>query len=134
MRRLLLASALILTSCSGGADLAAADREIARFHEELNSGQFDKIYSEASPEWKQASPEPDTVQLFVGIHKKLGAFVSGKQNSWRVNYGTDGSTILVLYDSQFEKGAGQETFTYRSTSKGVQLVGYNLNSRALITG
>jgi hypothetical protein len=123
---------MLLIGCSGGEDLGAANKGIARFHSELNAGQFDKIFAESAPEWKQASPRADTVQLFTGIRKKMGAYISGKQNSWRVNYGTGGTTILVLYDSKFKKGDGQETFTYRRSGDGVQLVGYSLNSRALI--
>jgi hypothetical protein len=134
MRRLLLASLILLPSCSGGEDLGAANREIGRFHAELNAGQFDRIFAESAPEWKQASPRADTIKLFTAIHNKMGAYVSGNQNSWRVNYGTGGTIILVLYDSKFQKGDGQETFTYRRSGDDVQLVGYNLNSPTLITG
>jgi hypothetical protein len=134
MRRLLLTVLLLLCGCSGGEDLAAAEKEIGRFHAQLNAGHFDKIYVDAAPDWKQASPRDDTIKLFAGLHNKLGLFVAGKQNSWRVNYGTGGTTILVLYDSKFQKGDGQETFTYRRSGDAVQLVGYNINSRALITG
>jgi hypothetical protein len=134
MRRLLLTSLLVLSGCSGGKDLGAAQKEIASFHAQLNAGQFDQLYSAASPAWKQASSQSDSRQLFTAIHTKLGAYQSGKQNSWRVNYGTGGTTILVLYDSKFQKGDAQETFTYRRSGNDTKLEGYNINSRALITG
>jgi hypothetical protein len=134
MRRLFLTVFFVLAGCSSGDDLAAAQKAISHFHDQMNAGQFDKIYVESSPEWKQVSPKDDTIELFTGVRAKLGAFLSGKQNSWRVNYGTGGTTILVLYDSKFQKADGQETFTYRRSGDGVQLVGYNINSRALITG
>ena len=134
MRRLVLAGLLVLSGCSGGEDLGDSENAIARFHAELDAGQFDTIYAAAAPEWKRVSTKADTEQLFAGIHNKLGPFVSGKQNGWRVNYTTGGTTIVIVYDSKFQKGDGQETFTFSRSGKGIQLVGYNLNSRALITG
>jgi hypothetical protein len=133
MRRLVLAGLLVLSSCSSGEDLGDSEKEIAHFHAEMDAGQFDTIYAASAPEWQKVSTKADTVQLFTGIHNKLGSFVSGKQTSWNVNYGTGGTTIVILYDGKFQKGDGQETFTFRRSGKNIQLVGYNLNSRALIT-
>ncbi|HEX6660277.1 MAG TPA: hypothetical protein VF067_00180 [Sphingomicrobium sp.] len=136
MKRLLLSAAtvLFLTACSSGADLAAAKKAVDQFHAELNAGQFGRIQAESSPEWKQASSPADTIQLFTGVRKKLGNFVSGQEGDWRVNFGTGGTIIMLQYKSKFQKSDAVETFTYRRSGDGVQLVGYNINSRALITG
>jgi hypothetical protein len=134
MRRLVLAGLLVLSGCSSSDELGASEKEIARFHTQLDAGQFDAIYAAAAPEWKNVSTQPDTIQLFTGIHNKLGSFVSGTQSGWKVNYGTGGTTIIIVYDSKFEKGDGQETFTFQRSGGSIQLVGYNINSRALITG
>lgn len=134
MRRIVLAMTLLVSACSGGEDVAVAERAIGRFHAELNAGDYARIQAESSPEWRQASAIPETIQLFSGIHNKLGPFVSGKQTGWRVNFGAGGEQILIEYESKFEKGPAVETFNFRRTAKDVQLIGYNINSRALITG
>ena len=134
MRILLIALMMSLGACSGGKDLARSEQAIARFHEQLNSNQFDEIYKNASPEWKGASSQADSQKLFAAVRKKLGPFQSGKQVGWRANYGTGGSTVVVQYDSKYEKGAATEIFTYRPSDPTPVLIGYNINSPVLITG
>ena len=134
MRILLIAAMMTLGACSGGKDLAQSEQAIARFHEQLNSGQFDEIYRNASSEWKGASSQADSQKLFAAVRKKLGSFQSGKQVGWRANYGTGGSTVVVQYASKYEKGAATETFTYRPSDPAPVLIGYNINSPVLITG
>jgi hypothetical protein len=134
MRLLCLGTVLALSACSAGKDVGAAEGGVARFHAELNSGQFNSIYEQAAPGWKQATNEPDTVKLFSAIHNKLGSFISASQTGWHVNYGTGGTTTLLTFNSKFQKGEAEESFTFLSDGKQVQLMAYNINSRALITG
>jgi hypothetical protein len=134
MRRLVIAAFILLSACSSGEELASAEKEIVRFHTDLSAGKGEQIHDRASADWKQATAKPDAVQLFSGVRSKLGKFVSGKQEGWRVNYTTNGTIIIVQYNSKFEKAEGVETFTFKKNGDGAQLVGYNINSKALITG
>jgi hypothetical protein len=134
MRRSYLLAFLALSACSASENLNGAHGGVARFHAELNAGQFDRIYKEAAPEWQQATSEPDTIKLFTAVHTKLGSFMSGSQTGWHVNYSTGGTTTVLAYASKFQKGVGRETFTFRSSGNQVQLMAYNIDSRALITG
>jgi hypothetical protein len=125
---------LLLVGCSGGDDLAATEKAVDEFHAALNAGDFARIHDDAAGEWKKVSSKPDSIQLFEAVRNKLGPFVSGKQVGWNVNYGTSGTIVVVQYDSKFQRGDARETFTYRRLGDDAQLVGYNINSRVLITG
>ena len=113
--------------------MAAVTKAIGGFHSELNAGNFDQIYEDSASDWKQASPKDDTIKLFTSIHNKLGGFISATQTGWHVNYGTAGTIVTIVDDSKFQKAQGVETFTYRVSGSTAQLVGYNINSRALLT-
>lgn len=134
MRCLIAVFALFLTACSGGKDFAGAERSVSQFHGDLNAGRFGQIHDQAGKEWKNAATKSDAVKLFSAVRTKLGPFVSAIQESWRVNHGTGGTLVVVQYRSRFQKGEGTETFTFRSNRDGAQLVDYNINSNALITG
>jgi hypothetical protein len=47
--------------------------------------------------------------------------------------GTGGTQVVLTYATEFEKGKGTETFTFRGRDDGPKLVGYNINSNKLIT-
>ena len=128
----LAATAVVLSSCSGGENLAAADKAVERFHQQLNAGQLDMIYAESAPAMKSATSKDEMVKLLTAVRSKLGTYKSGTRNSWGVNYGTNASTV-ILFDSTYEKGKAQETFTFKNGPK-APLIGYNINSPTLITG
>jgi len=134
MRRLLAVALLSLSCCSGSKDLQASQQAIARFHAELNQAQFDQIYAESSPDWKQATKQADTIKLFSAIHTKLGLYINGKQDAWRVNYGSGGNTVVVQLQSKYQKGNATELFTLTDSGGSAQLIGYNINSLALLPG
>lgn len=134
MRHLIAALVLCLTACSGGEDLKKTEAAIGLFHQQANAGQFDQIYANAASEWKRAQSPRDSVKFLSALREKMGAFQSGQQDGWRVNYTTSGTEVVVQYKSKFQKGDAVETFTYRVVEKAPILVGYNINSNTLITG
>jgi hypothetical protein len=132
MRRVFLIGLLALSSCSSASDLAAVTKAIDAFHSELNAGNFDQVYADSAPDWKQSTAKAQTVQLFTSLKGKLGNFISATQTGWHVNYGTGGTMVTVVDDSKFQKAKGTEVFTYRVSGSTAQLVGYNINSPALL--
>lgn len=134
MRWFIVAAMLVVAACTGGENLAAAEKEIGRFHANLNAGEFTRIHEGAGPQWKQTTSKTDAESIFRAIRTKLGPYEAGKQNGWRVNYGTGGTLVVVRYESHFQKGDAIETFTFRRSGDNAQLVGYNINSKTLITG
>jgi len=133
MNKLSLAvAAVALSSCSGGENLDLADKAVERFHQQLNAGEFNAIYTQASPALRSATSQGDLIKLLTAIRSKLGPFKSGTRNSWRVNYGTNANTV-ILFDSTYERGKAQETFTFENEPN-APLIGYNINSPTLVTG
>ena len=134
MRKIGLVTALLLAGCSGGESVKAAESAIGTFHIELNTGRYEQIYAASDPQFKKAVSEPDFEKLLGAVHDKLGAYQTGKNAGWRVNYNTGGNNVVVQFDSTFEKGKAVETFTYAGEGNAIRLLGYNINSNQLITG
>ena len=66
------------------------------------------------------------------MHRKLGKVESSEQNNWRMNTTPQGTFVMIARNTKFEKGAAQETFTYKREGEELLLAGYNINSAALI--
>jgi hypothetical protein len=129
---LLLFAALALASCSSGQDASLAKAQIAHFREQMAAQQFNQIYAETADEVKGKTSEQDFVTLFAAFERKLGGVKSTEENGWMVNYSTTGNFATLSYKTQFEKGAGVETFVYRLNGDKALLAGYTVNSPALV--
>jgi hypothetical protein len=133
MRILPVVALLALAGCSSGENLADADKAVARFHAELNSGAFDQAYAESDPAMKKVTSQADYRNLMAGLRRKLGPFRSTKRTAWTVNYNTGGTFTNIQYDSQFAKDKATETFVFSSSDGKVRMVSFNVNSPALLT-
>jgi hypothetical protein len=123
---------LAVGSCSTKEDLAAAEREVEKFHQAYNAGRFDEIYDKTTDELKKnASPE-DFVAMLETIQRKLGKMTETKRENWTVNFTTGGSTVKLSYETSFALGKGTETFNYQISGKKALLVGYNVTSKNLV--
>lgn len=133
MRPMIAASVcLALASCSAGADTAAAERQAAQFQRMYSARQFNAIHAAAAPEFREHAPKAKFLEFMESVHRKLGPVTGSKAQGWHVNYGTGGARITLNYATQFERGAGAETFVYEPSGKGPRLLGYNINSDALV--
>lgn len=123
---------LVLTACDPGKDGDAVDKEVVRFHQAFDESRYDQIYDEAAPVFQQTKPKADLIHFIDVVHQKLGAVKSSSRSGWRDNVNTDGHTYVTAYATVFEKGSGTETFTYLIVDGRPKLVGYNINSDALV--
>ena len=129
----LLVAALLVAGCSASQDVGVAQAEVEHFRQLMTEQQFGRIYSEGSDELEKATTEQAMVSLLSAVHRKLGAVKNSKENGWNVNYKPTGSSVTLRFKTQFEKGAGDETFVYRLSGKKALLAGYHINSNNLIT-
>lgn len=135
MYRLLLAlSCLCLAACNpvnATAELAASEKAVAAFHASANAGKFDDIYFGSADEMQNTADIVEFEEFLGVVQRKLGKAGKSTQQGWRVNYGS--ATLIVLnMQTKYEKGDATETFTFKSSPKGPMLVGYNIQSQALI--
>lgn len=136
MRRTMLAFGLCLTlaRCGAVVDGKLADQEVARFHAGLDAAKFGELYAAGGDELKTAASEADWVKLLGAVHRKLGTVQSTERTGMNSFAGTGGSSVTLVYKTRFQNGAAIETFVYRGADHGLKLVGYNINSNALVTG
>ncbi len=111
----------------------ASDTAVAEFHRHLNAGQFDAIYDASNRAFQQSGDRQELLKFFAAIHTKLGNAGTANRKVINVNTTTSGTFVTVSYETAFEKGSAIETFTWRKSITGeLTLVGYNINSKALI--
>ena len=89
-------------------------------------------YAGEGQELKDVAKQQDFVALLQAVHKKLGNLRSTVPQGWNVNYQTSGTFVTLGYATHYAEGDASEQFVYRIKDGKALLVGYNINSNALI--
>ena len=109
-----------------------AEQAVTEFHRQLDDGRHREIYEAAGSELKQATTEGEFTRLLATVRERLGAIRSTSQQGWHVNAGTGGTLVTLTYETQFASAPGTEQFVYRIDGERALLIGYHINSNALI--
>ena len=121
-----------LAGCSPGTDVPVAEKAVARFHTMLDAGQNAQIYQESASEMKGAAAESKLTDLLAAVHRKLGTVKKAEQKGWNDQVNTGGHFVTLNYATTYARGDAAETFVYKIAGEKAELVGYNINSNALI--
>ena len=127
---ILLVGAAALTGCSMGQDMSVTDAAVADFHAKLNNGQFAAIAAAAGPEMKNGGI--DFPVLVEKIHAKLGTFRSTARQGFNDNINNGDHTFTASYASVYSTGPATENFVYRLNGGKPVLIGYHVESAALL--
>ena len=119
--------------CGAKKDLVTTDSAVVKFHAQLDTGNFEQIYLDSDEAMKRATTEQKLVEFLSGVHRKLGKVKSANRRSFFINWRTSGETIRVSYDTQFDADTVGEEFVFIVAGDGAKLVGYHVNSYALVT-
>ncbi|WP_051278868.1 DUF4019 domain-containing protein [Chitinilyticum aquatile] len=128
----LLLAAIFLVSCSMSEDYKQAEQSVPRFHSSYDAGEFKAIYSTAGNELKKATTEERFVKFMTAVHQKLGEVTSSKATGKNINYNTSGTYVTLNFVTTFSKGKGTEQFVYHVKDGKPLLIGYHINSDALV--
>ena len=133
--RVFLASCFIVSMCGCGAkeEIHTADMAIGQFHEQLNAESYTQIYDASDAAMKNAVTQEKFVALLDAIHRKLGWVKNSNRQSFFLNYATNGKTVRLTYSTQFDNDKAAEEFLFRVSGKEAYLMGYHINSDALVT-
>src|SRR5262245_16626214 len=129
---LLGGAALALAGCPATQDVATAQAAVTRFRQLAGEGKYAEIYAEAADELKKASSEAQFTALLAAIERKLGAVKDSKSNGWNVNWNNLTTTVTVNFKTQFEKGTGEERFSFRISGGKALLASYQINSNDMM--
>jgi hypothetical protein len=109
-----------------------AEAAVTDFHQRLDSGDFESIYSGADSDFKATETEKDFLALLGAIHRKIGNVQSTSEKSFYVNTYNLSTKVTLVYDTKFDGGDATETFVYHISGDQVSLLGYNINSLAMM--
>jgi hypothetical protein len=125
-------AACILCGCSTQADLKSAQAYIQTFHQRLNAGDDAGIYASAAEELKRTTTEPQFTAFLAAIHRKLGTAGPSSVTATNVTLATGGAFIALGATTQFARDQATENFTFKVENGAPKLVGYHINSNALV--
>lgn len=108
---------------------------IDAFSKDMAEGSYEKIYNDAAEEWRRSSNVEQTKEFFTTLKEKLGTVKVRTPQTIRDqnNSGGDvpGHSLIVVYQTAFERAEGMETFTLVDRNGRWLLAGYFVNSNAL---
>jgi predicted Zn-dependent protease len=108
---------------------AQADAATARFHEQLNSGQFDAIYSAADPDFRKTWTARQLEASLERYRAQLGPFRGvARPGGWTLNWTPAGTFVTMTDESRFAHGSAQEVFVWRVGTTICTLVKYTVNN------
>lgn len=106
-----------------------AEREVALFHERLESAQYDTIWAAAAPALRASAPQSVLSQYLGGIHDKMGSCSAPlKPTTYFANANTSGTTVRLQYRVECSNGALDEVFTFAKNGTIMALLGYQASS------
>jgi hypothetical protein len=114
---------------------ASAQSSIDNVTGDLARGDYEKIYAEAAEEWRQTASADENRARLERIRNALGNVLSRAQLSAqereRASGDLAGHTLVVSYNTKFERADAIETFTLVERSGRWLLARYAVNSNAL---
>ena len=114
---------------------AEAQATIDRVTEDIAAGRDEKVYTEAAAEWRATTSADANKKILEQARTRLG-----RVNSRAIYSGTEqqsgsgtltGHSLVVTYQTTFERGTAMETFTLLERDGRWLLAGYSISSQAL---
>ena len=94
---------------------AGAQAALQTAIDDIDAGRYDKLYQEASDEWRSQSSSEESNATLQKMRDKLGHARTRTQQTAREEQTSTapvaGHSVSVIYQTTFDRGEGIETFT-----------------------
>ncbi|HEV7843294.1 MAG TPA: DUF4019 domain-containing protein [Pyrinomonadaceae bacterium] len=112
-----------------------AQAVIDAFSKDMAEGRYEKIYADAAEEWRKTATVEQSEEFFKTLKEKLGGVKTRNLQTVRDQENSSGQlsghSLVVIYQTAFERAEGMETFTLVDRDGRWLLAGYFVNSSAL---
>ncbi|UZK69477.1 hypothetical protein OKW76_15970 [Sphingomonas sp. S1-29] len=126
----LMPATVMLAACSSQKTVDIAKEAVPKFHARLNVGDYTTIVAEAGPELRS---QPMFPQVLRAVSRKIGTAGISQNTGWNIQVGNKGTFVTLGQRTTFARGgAVPETFVWRITQDEAQLVGYRIDSAAML--
>jgi hypothetical protein len=126
-------SLLFASACSNPVKAkVASEKAAADFHRMYDAEKSAEIYANADRSFKNVTSEKEFTDMLDAMHRKLGKTTSTAVINFNIATFNLVTTVALQYNTQFEKGAGKETFTFRVEDGKAVVAGYTISSQDLI--
>jgi len=103
--------------------------------EDIDAGRYEKLYQEAADEWRNDATLDESRATFKRIHDRLGNVRARNLQTAREEQTSTGPipghSLIVVYQTSFERGDGMETLTLLERGGRWYLARYFVSSNAL---
>jgi hypothetical protein len=121
-----------ISGCNGNSEQQALTLA-NQLHAKMAQGDLAGIYDDAAQRYRDAVTREKSDALFSSVARKLGSPQNCKQGITKYEVTTNGTMIESQCETTFSKDAtGVETFTWLKSGNEFRLLGYHINSDALI--
>jgi ATP/maltotriose-dependent transcriptional regulator MalT len=128
---------IALAALAGCGDMmkgkAEAAKAIPEFHALYDQKKYSVIYAAADKTFTAATTQAKMNEYLGAVHRKLGKVKGSSNKNWKVNNWNGKTYVIMLQETEFERGTGMETFTYVMEAGKPILQRYDINSADLIT-
>jgi hypothetical protein len=106
-------------------DLAFGADAVDRFHALYNSGDYQTIYDEATPEFQNATNRDNFIQAITQTKRQFGGAVNARQVG---SNAFPGGQVRFVYNTKFAWKDATELFTWQSDGSKCRLLMYRISS------
>lgn len=135
MKRMLLCAAAlaILAACGDTVHgIEYAEPAVEKFRQQMRAGHFDQVYENTGAEFREATSRDNGIALFAAVDRKLGKLQHAEKVTWNVNTRNLTTLVVLVYNSRYAEGEATETFTIKVDDGQGKIVGYNIQSLAMM--
>lgn len=129
MRYMTLATAgiaLALAACNPMEQTSGADELAEVFHEDFSAGNFDKIWNEASDDFRGGTPRAEFDQVFGNLHEFYGEYQGGSRSGVSLNTNNGVTTTQIGWNSTYANSRADETFIFIGTGDDMKLLNWSI--------
>lgn len=118
-----LAALMFGNDCNSSRDRDDANVVAGRVHEQLRAGNYQAIYNESAPRFKNVGSEAEFITAMQRQHSFEGLLKNATEIAYEAGYDSSvGKIFILVYDVEFERGRTRERLTFtRSISGRMQL-------------
>ncbi len=133
MRKFIMAGvAMLLAACNPMANMSAADDKIAAFQETYSRGDDRALYGMVSSEFREQMSREQFDDMLTVLRTRLGPVEDSERNGFNVRSTPLGTVTVITMETQFGKGEGVETYTFKGQGEDMTLAGWRVASNRLV--